>query len=119
MPAEAFNQPVVFRPVVYTLSPQGGPTPTDGPSYPYMASVQPMSGRSVESKAGTVGQMPQSATRYDVLLQWADDPVIKAIAFGDTFEWRDKELSVITPPKDSGGLEVIWRIPCEVVEANG
>jgi len=116
MPFRAFNQDIVIRLASYPLTPQGGANPVFGDGYPRKASVQPMGGRANLAKAGSVGDMPESATRYEVLLPWSeDDPAIEQLAIGDQIEWKRLILSVLEPPKDSGGLGAVHHIPCEVV----
>lgn len=116
MPSRAFNQTVIVRPSAYPLTLQGGANPVPAADSTYAASVQPLSNRAADIQVGSMGgTTPESTTRFDVLIAWADDPVIKAVRIGDEIVWGEKSLSVLAPADDSGGFGVVWHIKCESV----
>lgn len=115
MPRAAFNQTVILRPSSYPGTAQGGANPVPAGDYSYSASVQPLGNRGVDSRLGGQATTPQSFTRFDVLIAWADDPIIRAMQIGDAIQWGEKLLSVQAPADDSGGFGTVWHIKCEVV----
>lgn len=115
MPDEAFPDDVTLKPAAYTLSSQGGPNPEPAGDYPYKASVQPISQRAADVSLGSFqGTTPQSFTRFDVLIKWADDAVIRALRIDDTITWGNRDLRVLAPADDFG-LKRVWHIKCELV----
>lgn len=117
MPDEAFPDDVILRPSLYPLTTQGGANPVPGTDYPYRASVQPISQRAADTSLGSVqSRMPQSFTRYDVLIKWADDPVIRALRIGDKIVFGSLRL-VVQSPADDFGLKKVFHIKCEHVQS--
>ena len=115
--ASMFPNAIVIRKADCIESEQGGSNPYPEPSAgrPYMASVQPASGRVVTSPAA-YGEIDQTKTKYNVFLPKVEsDTFLPTLIRGDQIESDGLVLSILGPPQNRGGYNVLLRLECEQV----